>query len=319
MRLGVVGYGRLGAALERQLISSKEDELVAIFTRRPPHLVKTLSGRQEALADALRFTSRVDCLLIAQGSALDVPELTPSLCRSFSVVDSYDNHSDLSRHIAECDRVARASGNLAVVGAGWDPGLLSVIRTLSAAVLPSSPVHTFWGEGVSQGHSEAVRHIDGVIDAVQYTVPNEAAIKKALSGETTITKAEKHKRVCYIAAEKEKEEQIRSEVINMPEYFLGYETEVFFVSSGELHSLHSSLSHRGRVISVGKPYPSATERCGFDFSLFCGSNPELTASIMLSAAHALERLKARGCVGALSLPEIPPSLLCEDDTYLSLL
>ena len=319
MRLGVVGYGRLGAALERQILSTQEDELVAIFTRRPPRLVQSASGLQEAVSNVMQFVSRVDCLLIAQGSAHDVPGLTPALSRSFSVVDSYDNHSDLPRHIAECDRIARANGNLVIVGAGWDPGLLSVIRTLSAAVLPSSPVHTFWGEGVSQGHSEAVRHIDGVIDAVQYTVPNEAAIKRALAGEKGILKADKHKRVCYIAAEKGEEEQIRNKVLNMPEYFLGYETEIFFVSPLELRALHSGLSHRGRVISVGKPYSEATERCTLDFSLFCGSNPELTASVMLSAAHALERLKARGYVGALSLPEIPPSLLCEDDTYLSLL
>lgn len=317
MRYGIYGYGRLARAVEAQIRAEGKDVISAVFTRRPPNTVPSPS-RICSAEKAEEFKGEIDCMLVCRGSANDLPRDTPYLAEHFTVVDSYDKHSDLSRHLASCARSTEKSREVAIIGAGWDPGLLSVVRTLLSAVFPKDNIVTFWGEGVSQGHSEAIRRVDGVIDAVQYTVPTAEALKNASAGVLSVAGKKNHKRICYIAAEQGREHEIAERVITMPEYFSPYETELNFVTLKELREKHGSLHHRGRIIARGAPHAGSKYPITFDLDLSCGSNPELTAALMLASARAALKIKAEGRCGAFTLADIPPRYLTGID-YFSLM
>ena len=308
MQVGIVGYGRLGRAVELMAEHFPGTRAAAVFTKREVGEVKT-HGTPVYHIDRVEELSRdIDCLLICTGSSHDTPVLVPRLAEACNTVDSYDRHADIARHRAAADRGARLGGNASLVSVGWDPGLLSLFRIYAAAFMPYGVTNTFWGRGVSQGHSEAIRRINGVRQAVQYTEPRTDALTLAELG-VRLTDEERHKRVCYVVAPIGEKERIEAEIRGLEGYFLGYETDVRFISEEEFRREHSSASHGGRVLSVGRTgvYGENSERLSLSLSL--DSNPEFTAGIMLSCALAAVRLKREGRCGAYTLADIPPSYL----------
>ena len=310
MRIGIAGYGNLGRSLEILAEREEDVELVGVFTRRNPADVKTF------VADALPFDAiteykdKIDVLCLCLGSSHDLPSLAPILAKEFNTVDTYDNHKRIEEYKNSVDISAKESSHTSLVSIGWDPGFLSLIRLYASAFLPASSVNTFWGRGVSQGHSEALRKIDGVKKAVQYTVPREDAITLASLVSHPFSDTDRHRRVCYIVAEKGKEDLIASEILLMENYFSGYQTEVHFITEDEFEKYHNSHSHRGRIYALGTSGKFREVKHSLFFDLEIGSNPDFTASVMLSAARAVYKLYSDGKFGAYSVFDIAPTCFC---------
>ena len=309
MKIAIFGYGNLGRGVELAARQNPDMELVGVFTRRAPEDVKTLTGvkvyHESALPD---FRGQIDVLVLCGGSATDLPTLTPKLVQDFHVVDSFDTHKNIPLHFAAVDKAAKESGHIACIAGGWDPGLFSVARLYASAVLPSGTDYTFWGTGISQGHSDAIRRIDGVLDARQYTVPSEAAMNLVRSGETpALSTREKHTRLCYVVAAPDADRaKIEKTIKEMPNYFADYDTTVHFVSAEILKAEHSGMPHGGSVIRNGKTGISESHTHTVEFRLRLDSNPEFTGSVLVAIARALSRMHARGAIGCQTIFDIAP-------------
>ena len=315
MRIGIYGYGNLGRGVECAVKYHTDAELVGVFTRRPPETVKTVSGVPVYSAEKiLDFKDKIDVLILCGGSATDLPEMTPALAKDFNVIDSFDTHARIPEHFEKVDKAARESGHTALISAGWDPGLFSILRTYSLAVLPNGKDYTFWGRGVSQGHSDAIRRIEGVVDARQYTVPVESAIGSVRGGECPeFTTREKHKRECYVVAEENADkERIEQEIKTMPNYFADYDTTVNFVSLEELRANHSGLPHGGSVIRNGKTGFEGENSHTIEFNLRLDSNPEFTVSVIVAYARAVYRMNMRSDFGCKTVLDVAPADICRE-------
>ena len=311
MKIGIYGYGNLGRGVEKGLSRNPDLELVGIFSRRDPKTVVTAGIAPVYRADqAEQFAGEIDVMILCGGSATDLPEMTPRLARQFNVVDSFDTHARIPEHFAEVDRAAFQTGHTALISGGWDPGLFSVARLYMNAALPDGRDYTFWGRGVSQGHSDAIRRIPGVKDARQYTIPIEAAVQRVRAGEQPeLTARDKHLRECFVVAEEGADRaEIEKTIREMPNYFADYDTVVHFISQEELQRDHSALPHGGEVIRSGK----TSEENGhvMSFSLKLDSNPEFTGSVLLACARAVGRMHSRGIFGCHTLFDVPPADLC---------
>ena len=310
MKIAIYGYGNLGKGVECAAYHTADAQLVGIFTRRNPDSIKTLTGAPVYSADRLsEFKGEIDVVIICGGSATDLPVITPMLAKDFCVVDSFDTHANIPMHFENTDKAAREGKTVAVISAGWDPGMFSVNRLYASAILPNGTNYTFWGRGVSQGHSDAIRRIAGVVDARQYTVPVEEALDRVRAGENpTLTTREKHIRECYVVAEEgADQERIAQEIKQMPNYFADYDTTVTFVSLEELREKHSRLPHGGSVLCSGTTgFEQENKQC-IEYRLQLDSNPEFTASILLACARGASKLYARGEVGCKTMFDIAPA------------
>ena len=308
MRVGIYGYGNLGRGVETAIQASSDMELAAVFTRRDPESlkIKTEGAPVVSASDVLAWKDQIDVLVICGGSATDLPKMTPALVENFNVIDSYDNHSSIPVHFAKVDEAAKANGHLALISCGWDPGLFSIARIYANAVLPNGNDYTFWGRGVSQGHSDAIRRIKGVLDARQYTVPVPEALEKVRAGENPVlTTREKHRRECYVvAAEGADKEEITRQIVTMPAYFADYDTTVTFISMEEMKANHSGLPHGGSVIRTGET--SKDVKQVIEFKLDLDSNPEFTGSVLAAYARAIYRMAQRGETGCRTVFDIAP-------------
>ena len=303
-RIAVVGYGNLGKAIEAVAANFPDLCLKYIFTRRNPEKIGARILAPLPYSSILEYKGALDCLILAGGSRSDLPLATPYLAAHFNLVDSYDIHKRIPSHKKRADSAARGAGKLAMTSSGWDPGLLSLMRLYLGSFMPYARQTTIWGRGVSQGHSEAIRSIDGVRLACELTEPKAYARLLALSG-IKQNNREIHKRICYVVAESGYESYIEEKIRNMPEYFDGYQTEIHFISEDEFLAGHSGLPHRGEIISVG--YTSDSKhRARADFSIDMASNPEFTANILLASARAVCRLNEEGKCGAVDIFDIPP-------------
>lgn len=310
MKIAIYGYGNLGRGVEAAVKYQPDIELYGVFTRRDPESLKTLTGAPVFKADSLsEKASDFDVLVLCGGSATDLPVLTPALSKLCNVVDSFDTHASIPTHFAAVDEAAKASGHISLISAGWDPGLFSIARAYALAALPEGTDYTFWGRGVSQGHSDAIRRIDGVIDARQYTVPVEAALSAVKNGEAPVlTTREKHRRECYVvAAEGADRSRIEREIKTMPNYFADYDTSVTFVTREELLRDHAGLPHGGSVIRNGVTGVNGENRSTVEFSLRLDSNPEFTGSVLVAYARAVKRLYERGERGARTVLDVAPA------------
>lgn len=313
LQVGILGFGNLGRGAAAAVSQSPDMALAGIFTRRPPEQVAAEAGGMPVCPAALLEEGGppVDVLLLCGGSAGDLPWQSPRYAGRFHVVDSFDTHARAPEHFAAVDAAARRGGRAAVICAGWDPGLFSILRALALAVLPRGESHTFWGEGVSQGHSEAVRRLPGVLDARAYTVPVPAALEAARAGEgAELTPGLMHRRVCCVALEEGAEpEAVRRAIVTMPHYFADYDTTVRFVTPEELARDHSGLPHGGLVLRTGRTGRGEAHRAGLEFRLRLDSNPEFTGGVLAACARAAWRLGQAGEYGCKTLLDIPPALL----------
>ena len=325
MRIAIYGYGNLGRGVECATKYHEDAELVAIFTRRAPESVKTVLGVPVYSAErVLEFKDEIDVLILCGGSATDLPEMTPALAKHFNVVDSYDTHATIPKHFAAVDKAATESGHVALISAGWDPGLFSVARVYASSVLPCGKDYTFWGRGISQGHSDAIRRIDGVLDARQYTVPVPEAISAVRAGESPeLTTREKHLRECYVVLEDGADaDRVEREIKNMPNYFADYDTTVNFITLDELRKNHLGMPHGGSVIRNGKTGFDGEHNHTVEFKLNLDSNPEFTASVLVAYARAVCRLSKKGDVGCKTVLDIAPaelSLMPREELYAHML
>lgn len=310
MKIAIYGYGNLGRGVECAVKYHTDCELVGVFTRRAPETVKTVSGVAVYHADKLcEFVGKIDVLILCGGSATDLPKMTPEMAKSFNVIDSFDTHAKIPEHFAAVDKAARESGHTALISAGWDPGLFSISRVYSSAVLPNGADYTFWGRGVSQGHSDAIRRIDGVLDARQYTVPVPEALEAVRGGECpTLSTREKHRRECYVVVEDGADKaRIEKEIKTMPNYFADYDTTVTFISQEELKEKHGGLPHGGSVIRSGATGFDGEHKHTIEYKLSLDSNPEFTASVLVAYARAIYRMASRGQVGCKTVLDVAPA------------
>ncbi len=314
MRIAILGYGNLGKGVELATKYHTDTELVAVFSRRSPESVKTLLDTPVYSIDRIfEFKDKIDVLILCGGSATDLPEMTPSLARSFNVVDSFDTHAKIPEHFENVDRVARENSHTALISAGWDPGLFSIARAYAMASLPNGESYTFWGRGISQGHSDAIRRIDGVLDARQYTVPVSEAINAVRGGACPkLTTREKHRRECYVVAKPGADlERIEREIVTMPNYFADYDTTVHFITQEELLKNHSGMPHGGSVIRNGVTGMSEENSHTVEFSLNLSSNPEFTASVLVAYARAVYRMSNRADFGCKTVFDVAPADLIQ--------
>ena len=313
IRIGILGYGNLGRGVECALKQNPDMELKAVFTRRAPETVEILTkGVPVLLADeAEKMKDEIDVLILCGGSATDLPAQTPKYSQWFNVVDSFDTHAKIPEHFEAVDETAKKGGKVAVISAGWDPGMFSIARVYAMAALPEGENYTFWGKGVSQGHSDAIRRIDGVKDARQYTVPVESVLEKIRNGETPeLTTREKHTRECYVVAEEGADlARIEKEIVTMPNYFSDYDTTVHFISEEEMKRDHSTLPHGGFVIRNGKTGWNQENTHVIEYRLKLDSNPEFTSSVIVCCARAAFRMKQEGMSGCKTILDIPPAYL----------
>ena len=312
IRIGIAGYGNLGRGVELAVVQNDDMELVGVFTRRDPSTVSTVTGvKAYTMDDAVKMAGDIDVMIICGGSATDLPKQTPELAKYFNVIDSFDTHARIPEHFANVDKAAKESGKLAFISLGWDPGLFSLNRLYAESILPKGKTYTFWGKGVSQGHSDAIRRIDGVADAKQYTIPIEAALDEVRSGSNrSLTAREKHLRECFVVAEEGADlERIERQIKTMPNYFADYDTVVHFISREELVRDHSGIAHGGFVIRTGKTGFDGENTHVIEYSLKLDSNPEFTASVIVAYARAAARLFERGETGCKTVLDIPPAML----------
>ncbi len=311
-RVGIVGYGNLGRGVEAAVCASDDMILSALFTRRNPETIKTRTNIPVyKIEDALKMKDEIDVLILCGGSANDLPLQTPYFAEHFTVIDSFDTHAKIPEHFENVDKAAKNGGNIAIISIGWDPGLFSLNRLLGGAILPNGHDYTFWGKGVSQGHSDAIRRIDGVKDAKQYTIPKEDALNSVRNGENPeLSTREKHFRECFVVlddgADKDK---VENEIKTMPNYFADYDTMVHFISEEELKENHSSIPHGGVVLRTGTTGFDNENKHVIEFKLNLDSNPEFTSSVLVAYARAAARLKKDGETGAKTIFDIPPAYL----------
>ena len=313
IRVGIYGYGNLGRGVECAIKQADDVTLVAVFTRRNPESVKILTEGVPVyhIDKAPSMKDAIDVMILCGGSATDLPIQTPQLAAIFNVVDSFDTHAKIPEHFKNVDAVSKAAGTVAVISSGWDPGMFSLMRLYSQAILPEGKDYTFWGKGVSQGHSDAIRRIDGVIDARQYTVPIDSALQAVRSGSNPeLTVRQKHKRECFVvAAEGADKEKIKEQIVSMPNYFADYDTTVTFITEDEMRRDHASLPHGGFVIRSGKTGWEGQSSNLIEYSLKLDSNPEFTASVVLAFARAAVRLSDKKDFGCKTVFDIPPAYL----------
>lgn len=313
IRIGIAGYGNLGKGVELAIRQNDDMELVGVFTRRAPETVKLLTAGIPVfpIADIVSHKNDVDVLIICGGSATDLPEQTPALAKDFNVIDSFDTHARIPEHFANVDAAAKAGGNLAMISLGWDPGLFSLNRVYAESILRSGETYTFWGKGVSQGHSDAIRRVKGVKRGIQYTCPVQSAIDAVRSGsQPALSTRDKHERVCYVVVEESADlAQIEHDIKTMKNYFDEYNTTVNFISEEEFDREHNALPHGGFVIRSGKTGDGETTNQTIEYSLKLGSNPEFTASVLVAYARALSRMAAEGQTGCKTAFDVAPGYL----------
>lgn len=313
IKIGIVGYGNLARGAECAIRQNPDMELAVVFTRREPASVKILTPDVpvEAMVQISNWKGKLDVLLLCGGSATDLPEMTPVFARDFNVIDSFDNHSRIPEHFAAVDKAAKEGGNIALISAGWDPGMFSLNRLYAEAVLPQGETYTFWGKGVSQGHSDAVRRIPGVVDCRQYTIPVKSAMESVRAGEQPqLSAGEKHTRYCYVVAQDGADRAaIEKAIKTMPAYFADYDTTVEFISQEELLREHAGLPHGGNVIRGGVTGWEGENRQTIEYTLALDSNPQFTASVLVAYARAVMRMKGRGITGCQTVFDIAPAEL----------
>ncbi len=312
-RIGIMGYGNLGKGIECAIKQNSDMELVAVFTRRDPSTVKILTEGVKVyhVDEALKMKDAIDVLILCGGSATDLPVQTPEFAKYFNVVDSFDTHARIPEHFANVDAAAKEAGKVAVISAGWDPGMFSLNRLYANAVLPNGKDYTFWGKGVSQGHSDAIRRVEGVLNGKQYTIPVDSALDAVRSGANPeLTTREKHIRECFVVAEEGADlDRIEQEIKSMPNYFADYDTIVHFITEEELQKNHSGIPHGGFVIRSGKTGWNLEHNHIIEYSLKLDSNPEFTASVIVACARAAFRMKNEGMTGCKTIFDIPPAYL----------
>ncbi len=311
MNIGIYGYGNLGRGVESAIAQNKDMNLVAVFTRRNPENLKitTETARVVSASEVEAWADKIDVMIICGGSATDLPAMTPALTKHFCVVDSYDNHSSIPAHFSAVDKEARASGKVALISCGWDPGMFSLNRLYAGAVLPEGKDYTFWGRGVSQGHSDAIRRIPGVLDARQYTVPVEEALEQVRNGKNPeLTARQKHRRECYVVAQEGADlEAIRQAIVTMPAYFEPYDTTVAFISMEEMQKNHAALPHGGSVIRTGVTGANGCHKQVIEYKLNLDSNPEFTGSVLVAYARGVYRKAQKGETGCKTVFDFAPA------------
>ncbi|MBR1376016.1 MAG: diaminopimelate dehydrogenase [Cardiobacteriaceae bacterium] len=311
IRVAVLGYGNLGRGVELAVKNCPDMEFYGVFTRRNPNSVKTFGAAVFSVDEILNHKGKIDVLILCGGSATDLPTQTPELAKHFNVVDSFDTHAKIPEHFAAVDKSAKNSKNVGVIAVGWDPGLFSLNRLIGESVLTVGNSYTFWGKGVSQGHSDAIRRIDGVLDARQYTVPIETALNSVRQGKNPqLSTREKHLRECFVVAKDGADKaKIEQEIKTMPNYFADYDTTVHFIDLETLKREHGGIPHGGFVLRSGKTGENGERNHIIEFSLKLDSNPEFTASVLTAYARAAYRLNQQGQSGAYSVFDIAPALL----------
>lgn len=310
-RVGIVGYGNLAKGAECAIRQNPDMTLAAVFTRRDPASVtiQTPDVPVCKLDDVLQWKDKIDVLILCGGSATDLPEMTPALARHFHVVDSFDTHANIPAHFAQVDAAAKEGGHIAFISIGWDPGLFSVNRLYGTAILPQGKDYTFWGKGVSQGHSDAVRRIPGVVDCRQYTIPVPEALDRVRSGENPeLTTREKHTRYCYVVAEDGADKAaIETAIKTMPNYFTDYDTTVEFITMEQMRKDHSGLPHGGSVIRSGITGWNGESHQTIEYKLTLDSNPQFTASVLVACARAAMKMYSRGITGCQTIFDVAPA------------
>ena len=313
IRIAIAGYGNLGRGVECAIRQNPDMELKAVFTRRDPASlsIRTPGVPVYPMEKAAEMTGEIDVMILCGGSATDLPVQTPAMAAHFNVVDSFDTHAKIPEHFAAVDQAAKAAGKVAVISAGWDPGMFSLNRLYANAILPDGKDYTFWGKGVSQGHSDAIRRIEGVQDARQYTIPVESAVEAVRAGKNPeLTTREKHTRLCYVVAKEGADKvRIENEIKTMPNYFADYDTTVHFISQEEMQRDHSGLPHGGCVIRSGRTGWEGEHHHVIEYSLKLDSNPEFTSSVLVACARAAVRMQQEGQSGCKTLFDIAPAYL----------
>ena len=309
IKIAIIGYGNLGRGVELSIKQNKDMELVGIFTRRAPETVQTQGGQAFTMDQLKDKKAEIDVCILCGGSATDLPIQTPEWTQLFNTVDSFDTHAKIPEHFAKIDQVAKENQTTSIISTGWDPGLFSLNRLYAQSILPVGQTSTFWGKGVSQGHSDALRRIKGVADAVQYTIPNSEVIEKLKSGEQlNLTTRDKHSRECFVVLETGAvEEKIYEEIVSMPNYFADYDTEVHFISKDELDRDHKTMPHGGTVLHTGRTNEKTKQV--IEYNLQLESNPEFTASVLVAYARACVRLSKENQFGAYTVFDIAPKYL----------
>ena len=313
MKIGIMGYGNLGKGIECAIKQNPDMELEAVFSRRNPSTVKILTEGVNVypVEDAVKMKDEIDVLILCGGSATDLPQQTPEYAKYFNVVDSFDTHARIPEHYANVDASAKENGNIAVISCGWDPGMFSLNRLYANCILPQGKDYTFWGKGVSQGHSDAIRRIEGVANAKQYTIPVDSALEKVRNGENPeLSTREKHTRECFVVAKEGADKaKIEKEIKEMPNYFADYDTTVHFITEEELQRDHSAIPHGGFVIRSGKTGWNEENSHIIEYSLKLDSNPEFTASVIVACARAAYRMKNEGMTGCKTIFDIAPAYM----------
>ena len=310
IRIGIYGYGNLGRGVELAIKQNPDVTAVGVFTRRDPQSVKTLTGIPVyGISEIEKMQSQIDVMILCGGSSTDLPGQTPQMAKLFNVVDSFDTHAKIPEHLKAVDEAASAAKKTAIISAGWDPGMFSLARLYGGAILPNGNDYTFWGKGVSQGHSDAIRRIEGVADAKQYTIPVERALERVRAGENPcLSTREKHLRECFVVAKEGADKtRIENEIKTMPNYFADYDTVVHFISQEELNEKHAGLPHGGVVIRSGET--GSGNKHVIEYSLKLDSNAEFTASVLVACARACYRLQKENVYGAKTLFDVPPVYL----------
>jgi diaminopimelate dehydrogenase len=312
IKIGILGYGNLGKATELAIKNNDDMELVSVFTRRNPSELKTLSDTKvDSVNNITNYQDKIDVLVLCGGSATDLPVQTPEFAKLFNVIDSFDTHAKIPEHFSNVNKSAKESKHIALISCGWDPGAFSLNRLIAESFLPNGSTYTFWGKGVSQGHSDAIRRVKGVKNAIQYTVPVEASMDSVRKGENPkLTTRQKHLRECYVVLEEgANKEEVEKNIKTMANYFDEYDTTVNFITENELKEKHSKMPHGGFVIRSGKTGLNAENNQIIEYSLKLDSNPEFTASVLIAYARAIYRLKEKGDFGCKTVFDIPPALL----------
>ena len=314
-RIGIMGYGNLGRGVELAVNAAPDMELAAVFTRRDPDSVKIVSDNVPVIRadEASLWTDKIDVLIICGGSATDLPKQTPQYAKMFNVIDSFDTHAKIPEHFAAVDAAAKEGGKIAMISVGWDPGMFSLNRVYANAILPDGNDYTFWGKGISQGHSDAIRRIDGVKNAKQYTIPVESALEAVRAGENPVLSTrDKHTRECFVVAEEGADlVRIEKEIKEMPNYFSDYDTTVHFISEEELMRDHAGMAHGGFVFRSGRTGVNGEHKHVIEYSLKLDSNPEFTTSVLTAYARAAKRMYDEGQRGCKTVLDVPPAYLSE--------
>ena len=313
IRIGIAGYGNLGKGVEMAIRQNEDMELAGVFTRRDPATVtvKTPGAKAYTMEDAKNMKDQIDVMIICGGSATDLPKQTPVYAKMFNVIDSFDTHARIPEHFANVDAAAKEGGHVGIISVGWDPGMFSLNRLYANAILPDGNDYTFWGKGVSQGHSDAIRRVEGVKDGKQYTIPVEAALKAVRNGENPeLTTRQKHTRECFVVLEEGADAaKVEEEIKTMPNYFSDYDTTVHFISEEELKANHSGIPHGGFVLRSGKTGWDGENKHLIEYSLKLDSNPEFTSSVLIAYARAAYRLASEGQSGCKTVFDIAPAYL----------